>query len=200
MKTYRTAAAAVLGMIAASLVSASGSAQTRTFTLTGDFDNGSLTKLNNVQVKPETAVPDGRVVLGPTAVSKTRLVWVSNTSPGGTSPGWIVRIDTTTGKQTARFDSALISINGQPTGAPATYNLPGRVAVDANGDVWIINRAYNGTTQGSLSKFSGDISHCIDRNNNGVIDTSRDANGDGIVDPLKKYGSVPDNEAEYYGQ
>ena len=53
---------------------------------------------------------------------------------------------------------------------------PGRVAVDSNGDVWIVNRAFG--HQGTLTKFSGDLSHCIDRNNNGVIDTSFDKNGD----------------------
>jgi streptogramin lyase len=163
-------------------------AQTRTYTTNADFDTGVL---NNTR-----HVPDNQVVLGRTPVSKTRLVWVSNTVPG-----WIVRIDTTTGWQTARFDSALVSINGQPTGAPATGNNPGRVAVDTNGDVWIVNRAYyEGAKQGSLSKFSGDIAHCIDRNNDGVIQTSRDVNGDHIVDPYRRPGLVPADQVEYYGQ
>lgn len=161
-------------------------AQTTHYTLDGDFDRGQL---NNVAHNPAN-----QLVLGPTPVSKTTLVWVSNYLPG-----WIVRLDTTTGRQTARFDSALQYINGQPTGARPSRencnmansgNCPGRVAVDTNGDVWIVNRAPG--LQGTLSKFSGDIGHCIDRNNNGVIDTSRDANGDGIVHP--------NDPAEYLGQ
>ena len=152
-------------------------AQTHTFTTDPDFDSGSL---NNV-----VHLPSNQLQLGPTPVSKTTLVWVDNYVPG-----WIVRIDSSTGKQTARFDSALQFINGQPTGARPSKencnwanagNCPGRVAVDTNGDVWIVNRAFG--AQGSLSKFSGNIGHCIDRNNNGVIDTSRDANNDGIVNP-----------------
>lgn len=191
MKKYTMVASAVVGLLAAVAVSQQAHAQTHSFTLSADFDNGASTELNNVQLKPAD-----QVVLGPTAVSKTRLVWVSNSYAG---PGWIVRIDTTTGKQTARFDSVLLNVNGQPTGAPATGNEPGRVAVDANGDVWIVNRMTSGG-QGTLSKFSGDINHCIDRNNNGMIETSRDANGDGIVDPLLKPGAVPDAQVEYYGQ
>jgi len=163
-------------------------AQTRTFTANADFDTGTL---NNTR-----HVPDDQVVLGRTPVSQTRLVWVSNTVPG-----WIVRIDTTTGHQTARFDSVLTSINGQPTGAPTTGNNPGRVAVDTNGDVWIVNRAYyEGAKQGSLSKFSGNLAHCIDRNNDGVIQTSRDVNGDHIIDPYRRPGLVAADQVEYYGQ
>ncbi|MBI5534201.1 MAG: hypothetical protein HY898_15870, partial [Deltaproteobacteria bacterium] len=161
-------------------------AQTHVFTADADFDSGAL---NNV-----VHVPSNQLQLGPTPVSKTTLVWVDNYVPG-----WIVRIDSSTGKQTARFDSALQFINGQATGARPSKencnwanagNCPGRVAVDTNGDVWIVNRAFG--AQGSLSKFSGNIGHCIDRNNNGVIDTSRDANNDGIVNP--------NDPAEYFGQ
>ena len=43
--------------------------------------------------------------------------------------------------------------------------------------------------------------HCIDRNNNGVIDTSHDANGDGIIDPyLTPALGTPAAQVEYYGQ
>ncbi|PKN39989.1 MAG: hypothetical protein CVU63_13215, partial [Deltaproteobacteria bacterium HGW-Deltaproteobacteria-20] len=177
--------------------------QTKIFTLDADFDAGVL---NNTQ-----HVPSNQIVLGPTSVSKTRLVWVSNTAPGGSgatplSPGWIVRVNTTLGpnlgRQTARFDSVLLNINGQPTGGNASGNNPGRVAVDTNGDVWIVNRAYyEGARQGTLSKFSGDIAHCIDRNNNGVIDTSYDANGDGIIDPYKTPAlGTPADQVEYFAQ
>ncbi|MBI4957794.1 MAG: hypothetical protein HY908_37655 [Myxococcales bacterium] len=188
----------------AALLDGTASAQQRTFTTNADFDLGILDNVRHAPVNDQ-------LVLGRTAVSKTRLVWVSNTSPGGTaptplSPGWLVRIDTTLGptlgRQTARFDSVLTSINGLPTGASTSGNNPGRVAVDTNGDVWIANRAYyEGAKQGSLSKFSGNLAHCIDRNNNGVIDTSHDANGDGIVDPYKTPAlGTPAAEVEYYAQ
>ena len=195
----------LLLLTAASLHAGGAAAQSRTFTNDGDFDAGTL---NNVRHNPVSH----QLILDRTAVSKTRLVWVSNTTPGGgvagtpLSPGWIVRINTTIGpnlgKQTARFDSVLTSINGQPTGAATSGNNPGRVAVDPNGDVWIVNRAYyDGDKQGSLSKFSGNLSHCIDRNNNGVIDTSSDTNGDGIIDPYKTPAlGTPAAQVEYHAQ
>jgi MYXO-CTERM domain-containing protein len=172
------------------VLAASGTAlaQKKKFTLNADFDPGLFT--NSVDTNP-----NDEIVLGPTPVSKTHLVWATNYLYG-----WVVRIDSLTGKQTSRFDSSLQFINGQPTGAPppneycdfaTTGNCPGRVAVDTNGDVWIINRAFG--KQGSLSKFSGNLAHCIDRNNNGVIDTSFDANNDGQI-------SVVAGAGEYFGQ
>jgi len=168
------------------LAASPASGQTKTFTLDPDFDSGTLT---NTQHNPSN-----QIVLGRTPVSKTTIVWATNYRYG-----WVVRLDSTTGKQTGRYDAALVSINGQATGAQAskTYcdfgtvgNCPGRVAVDTRGDVWIVNRAFG--KQGTFSKFSGDLAHCIDRNNNGVIDTSKDMNNDGIINP--------DDPTEFFGQ
>jgi hypothetical protein len=186
----RTAVLSSLIVPATLLIAGGASAQTKTWTLTADFDTGTL---NNAS---DTKVPDA-VVLGPTPVSKTRIVWTDNFNYG-----LVVRIDSTTGKQTARFDSVLNTINGASTGLrPAnefcnwstTGNCPGRITTDSNGDVWIVNRAFG--SQGSVTKFSGNIAHCIDRNNNGVIDTSRDVNGDGIID-----NAATGAAQEYFGQ
>jgi streptogramin lyase len=186
MRLRRTTIAASL-FAASSLLGYGADAQTKKFTTSADFDTGTL---NNV-----VHIPANQIVLGPTPVSKTNIVWSTNYLYG-----YVVRLDTLTGKQTGRFDSALVSINGNATGArPAqeycdfstTGNCPGRVAVDTNGDVWIVNRAFG--HQGTLSKFSGNIAHCIDRNNNGVIDTSFDKNNDGVIDVNPAAG-------EYFGQ
>ena len=158
------------------LAAGEAAAQTKVWTLDGDFDAGTS---SNVQHKPSNTV-----VLGPTPVSKQTIVWADNYNYG-----YVVRLDSKTGAQTARFDSVLNSINGQSTGVrPAneycnwasTGNCPGRITTDANGDVWIVNRAFG--TQGSLSKFSGNVAHCIDRNGDGVIQTSKDKNNDGLID------------------
>ena len=187
MKSRSSAAALVLAS-AALLSSAPALAQTKTWTTTADFNGGVLNNVSDTKFADE-------VVLGPTPVSQTHLVWATNYLYG-----YVVRIDSLTGKQTGRFDSALVNINGTATGAqPAqtfcnfstTGNCPGRVAVDTNGDVWIVNRAFS--QQGTLSKFSGNLAHCIDRNNNGVIDTSFDKNNDGAIDVTPAAG-------EYFGQ
>lgn len=177
------------------------SAQTKQFTVNADFDSGTTTSTchgpaTKLQCADATA---DQLVLGRTQVSKANRVWADNYIAG-----WVIGLDAKTGRQISRFDSALVTINGQATGGQLSVkdapgngcdfatkgNCPGRVTTDTNGDVWIINRAFS--KQGTLSKFTTDLTHCLDRNNNGKIDTSSDANGDGIVNP--------DDPAEYFGQ
>ncbi len=55
---------------------------------------------------------------------------------------------------------------------------PSRTAVDWNGDAWIGCRA-----GGNVAKIAGDVSHCVDKNGNGTIETSQDLNGDGSIQP-----------------
>ena len=175
-------------MLSLVLLASTGAAQTKIWTTTPDFNTGTLNNASDTKFASE-------VVLGPTPVSQTHIVWSDNYNYG-----LIVRLNSLTGAQTSRFDSVLNTINGVSTGVrPAnefcnwgsTGNCPGRVAVDTNGDVWIVNRAFS--QQGTLSKFSGNIAHCIDRNNNGMIDTSADVNSDGIIDMNPTHG-------EYLGQ
>src|SRR5690348_12059543 len=86
--------------------SSPAAAQKKTFTVNADFDPGAFN--NSVDTNP-----NNQIVLGPTPVSKTHLVWATNYLYG-----WVVRIDSLTGRQTSRFDSSLQFINGIPTGAP----------------------------------------------------------------------------------
>lgn len=163
-------------------------AQSKTFTLNGDFDGGVFDRTVDTN-------PVHQVVLGPTTVSKSHRVWASNYLYG-----WVVALDNLNGKQLARYDSSLQFINGVSTGAPppneycdfaSTGNCPHFYAVDQDGDLWVVNSAYG--KQGTLSKIAGDPTHCLDRNNNGVIDSSLDANNDGQA-------SVVTGAGEYFGQ
>ncbi len=175
-------------LLASLLLPATALGQTHTWTTDADFDAGQLVQAAHANP------PAGDLVLGPTPVTKTTIVWATNYYPS-----WVLKLDTSTGKQLGRYDAALVSLNGVPTGArpPREWcnwanagNCPGRVAVDNNGDVWIDNRAFG--NQGTFTKFSGFPEHCIDRNHNGVIDTAHDANGDGVIDV--------DDPKEFYGQ
>lgn len=49
-------------------------------------------------------------------------------------------------------------------------NQPSRTAVDSRGYGYVASRAFGG--QGSVTKIAGEITSCVDRNLNGVIDTS----------------------------
>lgn len=88
----------------------------------------------------------------------TTALWIANTGEDTVS-----KIDLSTATEVARYHS-----HGDE---------PIRIAVDYNGDAWVVNRAYTG--QSSLTKIAGELSHCVDRNDNG-IDTS---NGPGDVLP-----------------
>ena len=49
-------------------------------------------------------------------------------------------------------------------------NMPSRVAIDNHGDVYVASRGFG--MQGTVTKIAGDITDCIDRNNDGRITTS----------------------------
>lgn len=82
----------------------------------------------------------------------TGTVWVANSAEATVS-----RIDEERLAETARY----------ATGAAE----PSRVAIDAEGDAWIANRAFDG--QSTLIEIAGTEARCADLNGNGTIETSR---------------------------
>lgn len=76
-------------------------------------------------------------------------------------------------------------------------NRPSRTTVDLNGDLFVANRAHNGGgyPQASVTKIANDVDDCIDRNENGVIDTSSDANDDGTINTDCNGDNLPDDFA-----
>lgn len=129
-----------------------------------------------------------------------RAVWISNTADGTVS-----RLDVETGKEVARYPSA-ITINGNPNFtnnarvwnqgctvrepdleglfdllAPAgTGNCPSRTSVDQQFNAYVANRAFSG--YGTVTKFANELTDCVDRNEDSTILTSEDRNDDGIID------------------
>lgn len=135
--------------------------------------------------------PDGSLVLSETR-TETHFAWIANTLFGT-----ITKLDTRDGSQAAEYDAVLIdgTNDGRPPGERcrtdrAGGNCPSRTAVDLRGAVYIANRAF--FNQGTVTKIAGFESDCVDRNGNGVIDTSRDLDGDGRIER-----SVP---GEFLGQ
>jgi RHS repeat-associated protein len=116
----------------------------RTYTLDADFDEGDL-----ISVTHGTA---NELQLD----SKTQIfnfIWVAVSSKGT-----IVKINTETGAIIGEYRT---SPDGQPKD-------PSRTTVDQNGNVWATNRAGNSVVHVGLVENG----QCVDRNNNGVIDTS----------------------------
>jgi MYXO-CTERM domain-containing protein len=182
---HRLALAALTATILSSSVA---TAQTKTWTTTADFNTGTLASVSDVAIANE-------IVLGPTPVSQTQVVWSDNFNYG-----LILKLNAVTGAQLARYDSTLTVVNGVSVGVRPpnefcnwsnTGNCPEGIAVDTNGDAWVSNDAFG--NQGSLTRIAASLAECVDRNMNGMIDTSSDLNRDGIIDMNPAHG-------EYLGQ
>lgn len=90
----------------------------------------------------------------PTAVEDTfPFIWVANSGEDTIS-----KLDTRTGVELGVYRTA-------PLNAAAN---PSRTTVDQEGNVWVGNRSSNTVVKVGLKEFG----QCIDRNNNGVIDSS----------------------------
>ncbi|MCB9708301.1 MAG: hypothetical protein H6714_05915 [Myxococcales bacterium] len=122
-------------------------------------------------------------------------VWVANTDDGTVS-----KLDAETGNELARYPSVIDpTLPGHAHTAPSwnnpcvtndasnTGNCPSRTAVDQHGNAYVANRAFG--KQGTVTKFAeygndqDKLARCDDRNSDGVIRTSHDADGDGKIDP-----------------
>ncbi len=110
--------------------------------------------------------PDGALTLGSGQLER-HFLWVPNSDENTIS-----RWDTRTGLEEARF---WIGEN------------PSRTAVDLEGNVWVGNRG-----DGRATHIFTDTRDCIDRNGDGVIQTSRDFNGDGRITAGEMVGTAQD--------
>ncbi len=92
-------------------------------------------------------------------------IWIA-----GTGSKVVSKLNTKTGQEEARFHAC---------------NSASRTSVDLNGDVWVGCRS-----GGQVMKIINDHKFCVDKNGNGVIDTSKDLNGNGTIqsNEMKPYG------------
>jgi streptogramin lyase len=98
---------------------------------------------------------DGFLELDDESVSLA-FIWIANSGEGTVS-----KLDTITGNEMGRY---------------TVCSNPSRTSVDLYGDVWVACRS-----DGGVSKIHVYENNCIDKNQNGLIETSRDDNGDGMI-------------------
>jgi hypothetical protein len=109
-----------------------------------------------------------RLPLGTRAVSDTfPFIWIANSGEGTIS-----KLDINTGREMGRYRTGPSNVNGNPS----------RTTVDQNGNVWVGNRNHNTITKIGLVEAD----QCVDRNGNGVIETSTSST------PLAWGGSLGD--------
>lgn len=139
------------------------------YTLDADFDQGTLAGLDHATAHNQLQIGTGLATLP--------YIWVPNSNEGTVS-----KIDSTTGRELARYRVSL-STNGQPS----------RTTVDQMGNCWVANRQI-----GTLVKIGlFENGQWIDRNGDGICQTSKDLDGDGIISTAETLPWGQDECVEY---
>ncbi|MFH1216439.1 MAG: hypothetical protein V1706_08055 [Pseudomonadota bacterium] len=134
-------------------------AATTIYTVDSDFDIGILNGVNH-------DAPDNDQLQLNTTGTTFPIMWIANAGEDSVS-----RIDTDANCETARYKTWHNIPNHGAWSGPA----PSRTAVDIEGNVYVANRHFDGRPA-QVMKILAEGG--IDRNGNGVIDTSFDANND----------------------
>ena len=93
-------------------------------------------------------------------------MWVPNTAESTLSK-W----DASSAMETGRFRVGLASgVCPNVCCWNSGCNMPSRVVVDGDGNAYVANRGFQ--MQGTVTKVAADRRYCVDRNNNGTIETS----------------------------
>lgn len=116
----------------------------KVFTSNSDFEAGQLVGLENQSVKDQLQLSKTSTTLP--------FFWVPNSGEGTIS-----KIDTRTGEELGRYRTG-----------PTNGGNPSRTTVDLKGNCWVGNRNTGTAVKVGLSENG----QCLDRNNNGSIETS----------------------------
>lgn len=123
------------------------------YTLSSDFEKGVVVGLEYNTIADQLQLTEESVTLP--------FLWVPN------NDSTVSKIDTRTGQEIGRYRSCPANVSGGPS----------RTTVDQQGNCWVGNR-----TAGSVVKIGlYENGQYVDRNGNGVIDTSHDVDGDGNI-------------------
>jgi hypothetical protein len=143
-------------------------AATKTYTLTADFNTGTVIGVNTAGDKLELSATG----------STFPVLWIANAGEDT-----LTKFDTVNNKELARYRT-WFGPAGQTGHVPHLGNAfagaaPSRTAVDLDGNAYVVNRHFDGRSAVIIKVLSSGF---VDRNGNGVVDTSSDANADGIID------------------
>jgi hypothetical protein len=172
-----TAAVCAVLVLFVSPASAQVSAAAKKYTTTADFNLGTAFNTDTSGDQIDLA----------TVVTTFPLLWVANAGDDTVS-----KVDTTTGKETARYKTWFTGtgIYGAHLGNAYAGAAPSRTAVDTQGNVYVGNRHFDGRPPVLLKILSSGF---IDRNGNGIDDTSKDTNNNGVIDPAELLPMVDSN-------
>jgi streptogramin lyase len=123
-----------------------------TYTLDADFDEGTLVGVEHETVHDQLQLSKQAAALP--------FIWVPN------NEGTISKVDTETGNELGRYHIA-----------PFSACSPSRTTIDLKGNCWVGNRQAGTVVKVGLYEAG----QYIDRNGDGIIQTSMDTNGDGNI-------------------
>ena len=136
----------------------SGAELEQNYTNDSDFDNGTLVGLEH------NSTPN-QLQLTNSSQSAFPYIWVPNSNQGTVS-----KVSTTTGLELARYRTS------PPSSASSAS--PSRTTIDLDGGCWVGNRGTGTVVKIGLLENTG----FYDRNHNGIIETSRDLDGNGAIE------------------
>ncbi|MFH1100654.1 MAG: NosD domain-containing protein [Methanobacteriota archaeon] len=144
----------------------------RTYTTDADFSEGTF--VGGVYAEND------QLQLTPGEGTTYPVMWIANSGESSVSK-W----DTNQNKELARYKTFFYG--GSSHSGPA----PSRTCVDPDGNCYVANRQfYNDKSPDVLKILANDY---IDRNGNGIMDTSYDANDDGVIDPSEMMPLIDTN-------
>ncbi|SEK41370.1 Two component regulator propeller [Colwellia chukchiensis] len=165
----------VISLSIASTVFIAGAANatTTTYTTDADFSAGTLDSVNH------DAPNNNQLQLNSTG-DTFPVLWVANAGEDTMS-----RINTDGAGGNGCEEARYLTDFGLPTAldnhGAFSGAAPSRTAVDTTGNVYVANRNFTGARIPDLLKIA--VEGGVDRNGNGVIDTSSDLNGDCMITP-----------------
>lgn len=162
---FALATVAALGAGAATGVQAAAT----TYTLDSHFDQGTLVNVNH------TTPTNNQLQLNQTGVGFP-ILWIANAGEHTLSKIDTTQVGGSPGREVARYYTWFSSqaASNSAWGGPA----PSRTAVDIDGNAYVLNRHFDGR---SAVLFKILANGFIDRNGNGLVDTSADTNNDGVI-------------------
>lgn len=146
-------------------------AASKTYTLDADFALGILENVNYT-------APNGDQLQLNTVGAGSKYLFIANHDESTVS-----KYDTVLNREAARYK----------TYANPSMGNPSRIAIDVDGNAYVLNREPNSGQPPQLLKILVDTA--IDRNGNGIVNTSVDSDNDGIIQPAETMPFTANNDA-----
>ncbi|MBI5256832.1 MAG: hypothetical protein HY855_10065 [Burkholderiales bacterium] len=155
--------------LACTLALGAAQAGTVTYTLDADFDLGTLLNLNH-------NAPNSNQLQLNVIGSGFPLLWIANAGEHTLSKFDTTQIGASPGREVARYYTWFS--NQGPTNYAWSGPAPSRTAMDIDGNAYVLNRHFDGRSAVLIKILANGF---IDRNGNGVVDTSFDADSNGSI-------------------